>query len=127
MSDDSIAPDVFNRLQKATAADPAELPALYKDYLAEACQALTQLRSALAEKDAEKLRDRAHYLRGSSLIVGATVVAQSCARLELMGRNSDFRDAARLLEQTSAALEGAGTELVKKLGPAVAPVKGSAA
>ena len=125
---DSIAPDVFDHLQKATTADPAELTGLYRDYLAEARQVLAQLRQcAWPRKDGAHLRDRAHYLRGSSLIMGATMVARCCADLELMGRNSDFRDAARLLDQTSAALDAVEAELAKRLGPAVVPVEGSAA
>lgn len=127
MTDDSIAPDVFDRLQKATATDPGELACLYRDYLAEARQVMMQLRSALSENYGEKLRDRAHYLRGSSLIVGATVIARCCASLELMGRNSDFHDVTPLLAQTSAALDTVEVELAKRLGPIVAPLKGSAA
>ena len=76
---DSLAPDVFERLQKAAAADPEELAALCRDYLAEARRTLAHLRSALAQKDATRFRDRAHYLRGSSLVIGATAVARCCA------------------------------------------------
>jgi HPt (histidine-containing phosphotransfer) domain-containing protein len=100
---------------------------LYRDYLAEARQTLAQLRGALARKDGERFRGRAHYMRGSSLIVGATVVARCCADLELMGRNSEFREAARLLDETSTALTALGTELARRLGPSVFPAEGSAA
>ncbi len=127
MTNNSVAPEVFERLQKATTADPAELTALYRDYLREARQVLAHLVSALAQKDAAHFLDRAHYLRGSSLIIGATVVARCCADLELMGRNSEFHDATRLLDQTSEALEAVEAELARKLGPAVVPVEGSAA
>ncbi len=127
VTDESIAPDIFHHLQKATASNPAELAGLYRDYLAEGRQALAQLRVALARKNAEQFRERAHYLRGSSMVVGASVIARCCANLELMGRNSEFRDAARLLDQTSAALEAIATELARRLGPAVIPAEGSAA
>lgn len=127
VADESIAPDIFRHLQKATASNPAELAGLYRDYLAEARQALVQLRSALVRRDAEQFRERAHYLRGSSLIVGASVVARSCANLELMGRNSEFCGAALLLDQASAALEAIEIELARRLGPAVIPAEGSAA
>ena len=127
MTDDSIDRDVFEHLRRATAADPGELVCLYRDYLAEARQVLMQFRETLTENDAEKLRDRAHYLRGSSLIVGATVIARSCASLELMARNSEFADAAALLDQTSTALDAAEAKLTKRLGPTVVPVEGSAA
>lgn len=127
MTEDSIAPDIFDRLRKATAADPAELVSLYREYLSEARQTLLQLRGACAEKDAEKLRDRAHYLRGSSLIVGATAMARCCAGLELMGRNSEFGNTAALLDRTAGVLDTAEAELTRRLGPGVVPVTGSAA
>ena len=114
-------------MQKATTSNPAELTGLYRDYLAEGRQALAQLRGTLARKDAERFRERAHYLRGSSLIVGASVVARCCANLELIGRNSEFRDATRLLDQTSAALDAIEAELARRLGSAVIPAEGSAA
>ena len=123
----SIAPDVFQHLQKATASDPAELAELYREYLAEARQAVAQLRSAMLRKDAGQFRERAHYLRGSSLIVGATAVAQCCSNLELLDRSSESRDAARLLDQVSAALQVIETDLAARLGPAVIPAEGSAA
>ena len=127
VTDNSLASDVFDRLQKATTADPAELVGLCRDYLSEARHTLAQLRSALARLDAEQVRGQAHYLRGSSLVLGATVVAQSCATLELMSRNSDLDDGERLLDQISTALNDVETELAKRLGPSVVPVEGSAA
>jgi HPt (histidine-containing phosphotransfer) domain-containing protein len=127
VTDNPIAPDVFDRLQKATAADPAELTGLCREYLAEARHTLAQLHGAFAQQDAEQLRDRAHYLRGSSLVIGATAVAQACATLELLSRKSDLRDVERLLVETSAALNEVEAELAKRLGPAVVPVEGSAA
>jgi HPt (histidine-containing phosphotransfer) domain-containing protein len=127
LTNESIASDVFDRLQKATIADPAELVNVCRDYLAEARRTLAQLRGALAQEEAGQFRDRAHYLRGSSLVLGATAVAQCCASLEHMGRNSELRDAAALLEQTSAAVDVVQTELARRLGPSVVPVEGSAA
>jgi len=127
VNENLITPEVFDRLQKATAADPAELAGLYRAYLGEAREALVQLHLALARHDSEAFRERAHYVRGSSLIVGATLVARSCANLELIARNSELGEAAGLLDQTSAALDAVEAELAKRLGPAVVPVEGSAA
>jgi HPt (histidine-containing phosphotransfer) domain-containing protein len=127
VTNDTIAADVFQHLQKATAGDPAELAGLYREYLGEARQVLAQLRGALARKDSKHFCDRAHYLRGSSLILGATMIAQCCAHLERMDRSTEFRGARRLLDQTSAALAVLEAELTRRLGPAVVPVEGSAA
>jgi HPt (histidine-containing phosphotransfer) domain-containing protein len=127
VSDESLAPDVFDHLQKAGTTDPAELAGLCRDYLTEARRTLAHLRSALVQKDAGRFRDRAHYLRGSSLIIGATAVARCCLALEQMGRNCELRDAAPLLDQTSAALDAVQAELAHRLGQSVVPVEGSAA
>ncbi len=127
MNIDSLAPDVFERLQKAAAADPEELAALCRDYLAEARRTLAHLRSALAQKDATRFRDRAHYLRGSSLVIGATAVARCCASLEQMGRDGEFRDAAPVLDQVAEALRAVQVELAARLGESVIPIEGSAA
>jgi len=127
LTDESIAADVFDRLQKATTGAPTELASLCRDYLAEARSTLAQLRRALAQEDAGWFRDRAHYLRGSSLVLGATAVARCCAEMERMGRNSDLRDAVPLLDQTSAALDAVQAELARRLGQSVVPVEGSAA
>ncbi len=127
MNSDSLSPDVFECLQKAAAADPEELAALCRDYLAEARRTLAHLRSALAQKDATRLRDRAHYLRGSSLVIGATTVARCCASLEQMGRDGEFRDAAPGLDQVAQALQAVQAELAARLGESVIPIEGSAA
>lgn len=127
LTNESIASDVFDRLRKATTANPAELAGLCRDYLAEARSTLAQLRCALAQKDAGRFRDRAHYLRGSSLVLGATTVARCCSDLEQMGRNSELLEAATLLDQTSSALDAVQAELAKRLGRSVVLVGGSGA
>jgi HPt (histidine-containing phosphotransfer) domain-containing protein len=127
VDENSIAPGVFDRLRQATAADPASVAELYRDYLADARSALLQLGNALRRKQAEEFRSRAHYVKGSSLILGANLVAQYCATLEEMGRQSEFSGAQQLLDKTAAAIDRVEAELLRRLGPAAAPAKGSAA
>jgi HPt (histidine-containing phosphotransfer) domain-containing protein len=125
--DSVILPEVFYRLRQATAKDPAVLVELCRDYLEEARSTLTQLRDAFLLKDAKVFRERAHYLKGSSLMVGASRLSQCCATLERMGRDSDFRGAETMLEDTLAALREVEAQLTQQVGPAVLPVEGSAA
>lgn len=127
LTNDPIASEVFERLEKATTANPAELCGLCRDYLAEARITLDQLRCALGQNDTGQFRERAHYLRGSSLVLGAAVVARCCATLEQMGRSSELQNALPLLDQTSAALDAVQAELTKRLGQSVLPIEGSAA
>jgi HPt (histidine-containing phosphotransfer) domain-containing protein len=122
-----ITTEVFERLRQATAKDPSVLAELCRDYLTEARKTVGQLREAIASGDAGAVRERAHYLKGSSLMIGAQEVSQSCARLERMGRESDLREAEPTLEQAIEALDAVEGELRNEFGPGVVPAEGSAA
>jgi HPt (histidine-containing phosphotransfer) domain-containing protein len=125
--DSVILPEVFERLRQATAKDPAVLIDLCREYIEEARKTLSQLRDAFLAKDAVAFRERAHYLKGSSLMVGANRLSQCCATLERMGGDADFRGAEPMLEDTLTALREVETRLTEEVGPAVLPAEGSAA
>ena len=118
---------VFQRLQQATASQPAVLQELCRDYVAEARSTLAQLQEAIQQSDAARLRDRAHYLKGSSMMLGAQQLSRACATLEQMGRNSDLTEAASALKDASAALKNVEIELEQIVGATVLPAEGSAA
>lgn len=119
--------DIFSRLQAATAGQPEVLAELCRDYLAEARRTVAQLREALAKGDAALVRDRAHYLKGSSMMLGAQEVSQGCAALEAMGRDSNLTEAEPALEGVLIALKHVETVLTEVVGPAALPAEGSAA
>ena len=127
MSESVLNRDIFGRLQQATATQPGVLAELCHDYVAEARSTIAQLRAALAQENAGAVRDRAHYLKGSSMMIGAQVLSQSCATLELMGRDANLTAAAPALEQVSASLKAVEAELAEIVGPMVLPAEGSAA
>ena len=127
VTDNLIASDVFERLQQALAPKPADMVDLCREYLTEGRQTLAQLRNAFTLKQAEELRSRAHYLKGSSLLLGAIVVTRCCTSLEAMGKAGDFREAGPMVDQLSAALDAVEQEFVRRLGPDVLPARGSAA
>jgi HPt (histidine-containing phosphotransfer) domain-containing protein len=127
VTDECIASDVFDRLRKATAKNPAELGELCRDYLTEARRTLTSLRTAMLHGQADQLSYQAHYLKGSSLILGATAVTRYCAALEEMGRKHDFEGTEQLLEQVASALDSVEAEMTRKLGDVAPPAEGSAA
>lgn len=118
---------IFHRLEVATANKPGELAELCRDYLTEARATMSQLQAAVATQEKERLRDRAHYLKGSSLMLGARSVVQCCITLEEMGRAGDVSNAKPILESTTKALNAVEAELSKRLGPDALPVQGSAA
>lgn len=127
MNDNVLNSAVFERLQQATASQPAVLEELCRDYLSEARLTLVQLREAIAQHEASVVRERAHYLKGSSMMLGAQELTQACATLEGMGRDAKLAEADFALQQASAALKEVEKELAEIVGPAVLPAEGSAA
>ena len=124
MSESVISREIFGRLQQATASTPNVLAELCRDYIAEARNTISQLQEALARGDAPQVRERAHYLKGSSMMIGAKDLTQCCANLERMGRDSDLSAAAPELKRTGAALKAVEAELSQELGPLALPSEG---
>jgi HPt (histidine-containing phosphotransfer) domain-containing protein len=127
VSEPALARDIFERLREATANQPDVLAELCRDYVSEARKTLEQIRTALAEDNTGQLRERAHYLKGGSMMIGARELSGCCARLEKMGRDGDLSGAAPELEQATAALKTVEAELLRELGPMALPGQGSAA
>jgi histidine phosphotransfer protein HptB len=127
VNDQVLNSAVFERLQQATASQPAVLAELCHDYVIEARSTLTHLQEAIDQSDPVKLRERAHYLKGSSMMLGAQDLSQACAVLERMGRDNNLAEAASALRDTAVALKEVEIELAKIVGPAVLPAEGSAA
>ena len=127
MAEVVLAREIFDRLRQATAGDTGVLADLCREYIGEARATIANLRQALAEGNAPEFRERAHYLKGSSLMIGARQLSQCCATLEQMGRDSDLTAAGAALEQAVAALRAVEEELIKDVGPVALPAEGSAA
>ena len=88
---------------------------------------LAQLRNTFTLKQSEELRNRAHYLKGSSMVMGAAEVTRCCASLEAMGKTGNVSGAEPVLDELAAALKAVEQEYAKILGPEVLPAKGPAA
>ncbi len=127
MSEPVLAREIFEQLRQATAKNPEVLAELCRDYVIEARAAIAQIRDALAQADVRQLRERAHYLKGSSMMIGARELSRCCAALEQMGRVSELAEAAPHVEQAIAALKAVEAELALEFGPVVLPEEGSAA
>ena len=127
MAEVVLAREIFDRLRQATAGDSGVLAELCREYISEARVTIANLHQALSDKNAAEFRERAHYLKGSSLMIGARQLSQCCATLEQMGRDSDLSIAAPALEQTAAALKAVEEELIKDVGTVALPSEGSAA
>jgi HPt (histidine-containing phosphotransfer) domain-containing protein len=127
VSEPVLAREIFDRLRQATANHPDTLIELCREYISEARNALAQIGEALTRADAGQVRERAHYLKGSSMMVGARELSSCCAKLEQMGRDSDLRDAAPELQRAEAAMKAVETYLSQEVGASVLPGEGSAA
>jgi HPt (histidine-containing phosphotransfer) domain-containing protein len=127
MTEVILAREIFERLRQATASDPNTLAELCREYVIEARLTISKLRKALSEGDAAQLRERAHYLKGSSLMIGAKALSQCCAKLEQMGRDSNLSTAATALDETVAELRAVEEELTREVGPVALPAQGTAA
>ncbi len=127
MNDECISPEIFERLQEVLKDEPGGMRDLYHQYLTDGRVVLSQLREAIQQHDAPKLRDRAHYLKGSSMVVGAKKVIEYCTALELMGKNAGFEGAPELAGAADAALQQVEAELEERLRSAGTSAEGSAA
>jgi histidine phosphotransfer protein HptB len=127
VNDETLNREIFDRLKSSTATQPAVLAELCRDYLTEARATVAQLREALSQQNAPQVRDRAHYLKGSSMMLGARDVSEACATLETMGRNSNLTGAGPALDDLLTALKRVEAELAEIVGPTVLPAEGSAA
>jgi HPt (histidine-containing phosphotransfer) domain-containing protein len=123
----TLKSDVFDQLQKAMAADPAGFTELYRDYLADAWQSLQSLRDSMQQGQAESVRAKAHYLKSSSLVLGARHVARYAALLEEAATTSDMKDASSVLQEVQDALRDVQAELKQRMGAAVVPAGETAA
>ena len=118
---------VFDQLRLAMAADAVGLADLYRDYLADAWRSFQVLRENVLKRDFATVQARAHYLKGSSLVLGAHCVARYATRLEEAAIAGDFSDTGTGLEEMQRALRDVQLELVDRLGPRVLPAGETAA
>lgn len=121
-----LTPEVFDQLQAAMAADRAGFTELYRDYLADAWHTLRVLREAVRQQRPDETRDKAHYLKSSSLVLGAREVARHATKLEELARGSKITDEL-VIDRIADALTEVQAELAKRLGGGVLPVGRSAA
>src|SRR5664279_727750 len=121
VNETTLTSQIFEQLRRAMAGDPAGFTELYRDYLADAWDALRYLQEAVKQRQAGEIRSRAHQIKGSSMVLGAPGVAQCASTLEDMGRNADVEGAGRMLEHARTALLELQTEISARLGVEVIP------
>jgi HPt (histidine-containing phosphotransfer) domain-containing protein len=121
VSDILLAAEVYDRLQQAMASDPDGLRDLYRDFLADARQSISGMRAACDMADPDSFRQKAHYLKSSTSVLGMRPLAQLCGSLEDLGKQRDMLRAPEELDQAQRVLDAIEIELTRRLGPDVAP------
>ena len=96
----------------------AELAGMFFD---DAALRLKELRDAIGEADAGRVRGAAHALKGSSGNMGATRMHEVCAELEGAGESGDLAAAPRLLERLEGELSLARPALEAEVARSASP------
>jgi HPt (histidine-containing phosphotransfer) domain-containing protein len=124
-----LTSEVFDQLQRAMAADHTGLTDLYRDYLADAWETVQFMRETiLRPHQPEEIRQKAHCLKGSSLVLGARVVARQASILEESTRESGTNtNEEGTLDNIVDAIRAVQTELAARLGGEVIPTGRTAA
>jgi CheY-like chemotaxis protein len=114
----SVAPplavdrDVLTSLAAiAGAQNPTLVDELIELFLGSTPVRITELRQALKKKDAKRLREVAHDLRGSSGQLGASRMEQTCASIETLARTGYLKGMRQLIDQLDPDLERVGNDL----------------
>jgi two-component system, sensor histidine kinase and response regulator len=97
-------------LRGACADDATLLSELIQVFQANARGALARVREAIQGRDAPRLREAAHRLRGLLSTFSATA-AEAAARLEMMGAGGQLDEAASTLDGLTEMVERLGSQL----------------
>jgi two-component system sensor histidine kinase/response regulator len=101
--DPPIDLEVLSSLREGDGRGAGEfLASLIELFLRDAPRSLATLREALEKIDAEVLRSSAHALKGSSATMGATRMAEMCARLESHGARGTLDGAGAVMTSLDA-------------------------
>jgi CheY-like chemotaxis protein len=100
-----LEPTALANLRKTVGDDPAFVAELIDTFLDDAPQLLADLRQALEQGDAAKLRLTAHSLKSNSAEFGALTFSGLCQELEALGKAGTLAGAADLVSQLEEVYE----------------------
>jgi signal transduction histidine kinase/CheY-like chemotaxis protein/HPt (histidine-containing phosphotransfer) domain-containing protein len=105
--------NVAEHLQRTTGGNEKLIRSLVKSFLADAPKKLSGIRRAVSQKNAAKLADAAHALKGAAAIFGPSNGAVTAARnLETMGKAGNLQDAEKELRTLEEEFAGLQRELL---------------
>ena len=100
---------------------------LYRDFLTDARESLAVLRTACAQHEPDTFREKAHYLKSSTSVLGMRSLAQVCAAMDEMGKTENLLRASEEVDEAERLLDEIERELARRLGPDVVPKSNAAA
>jgi CheY-like chemotaxis protein/HPt (histidine-containing phosphotransfer) domain-containing protein len=103
----------LERLREMVGGDPEILTELIDTFLEDGPHLLADMRQAVKKGDAGGLRLAAHGLKSNSADFGATVLAEMCRELEMMGKAGMLDGAFERLEQAEVEHERVRAALVE--------------
>ncbi len=94
---ESIDAQALAQLRSDLDCEPASFNQVITQFIGQLSPRVGAIRDAIEHADAKAMGAAAHVLRGSSLLVGAQVMAEMCREVELLARSGTIDGAAALL------------------------------
>lgn len=94
----------FERLKQISLGDPVFEKDLLGDFIIDAESKLKSIQDCIAARDASKIINLAHTLKGSSYSVGATSVGDEALGIELSAKNNDIDSVEERLSKLSKSI-----------------------
>ncbi|MGH9713274.1 MAG: response regulator [Candidatus Acidiferrales bacterium] len=112
------AEDVATHLERSTGGNKKLAQSLVKSFLADAPKKISDIRRAVAQKNAAKLAGAAHSFKGSAAIFGPSNAVAAARNLEALGKSGNLRDAEKEFHVLETEFSRLKTELLALSAPA---------
>ncbi len=97
---------VLNRLRDmASSTDMDFFGEVMRMFIQQGSEIITDIEALCVKKDWDKMSEQAHKLKGSSLNIGANMLAETCRVIELKGKSPDGEDCAVLANRLRSDFE----------------------
>ena len=108
-----LDPEIFAELEEIMEGD---FSVLLETYLSDSKSKLDSLGEAFQQEDVKKVRDIAHGFKGSSLNIGAHLLAQLCEEVENFARDEKLGEASQVSPKIMSEFQEVKGFIEQKLG-----------
>ncbi|EKV00883.1 Hpt domain-containing protein [Leptolyngbyaceae cyanobacterium CCMR0082] len=92
----------LEQLEQLAGGDKAFEKELLRMFVGDTENSLTQLTTALSTDNPVAVQELAHYIKGASANVGATGMSKTAAKLEMLAKQGNLKNAANHIRQLQA-------------------------